>query len=93
MKYSKVLLIKEPRSLIFFIKYAFNHYNSGYKVKVADTVGAGDSFLGSFISQLVNHVNPQEAINFACAVGALVAQSEGANPNLYHKDIVAFMDS
>jgi fructokinase len=30
----------------------------------------------------LSNINPQEAIDFACAVGALVAQSEGANPIL-----------
>lgn len=67
-------------------------YNSGYEITVKDTVGAGDSFLASLISQLLNHVNPQEAIDFACAVGALVAQSEGANPILKSEDIKEFMN-
>ena len=68
------------------------YYNSGYLIKVIDTVGAGDSFLGALISQLLNKVNPQEAIDFACAVGAMVAQSEGANPVLLHSDIDAFIN-
>ena len=68
------------------------YYNSGYLIKVIDTVGAGDSFLGSLISQLLNKVNPQEAIDFACAVGAMVAQSEGANPVLLKSDIDAFIN-
>jgi len=68
------------------------YYNSGYLIKVIDTVGAGDSFLGSLISQLLNKVNLQEAIDFACAVGALVAQSEGANPVLLRSDIDAFIN-
>ncbi|MFH6769557.1 carbohydrate kinase [Gaetbulibacter aquiaggeris] len=68
------------------------YYNSGYLVKVKDTVGAGDSFLGSLISQLLNKKKPQEAIDFACAVGALVAQSEGANPNIKLSDIEVFMN-
>jgi len=68
------------------------YYNSGFQIKVADTVGAGDSFLGSLISQLLNEVNPQEAIDFACAVGALVAQSEGANPKITQAQINAFMN-
>ena len=68
------------------------YYNSGYLIKVLDTVGAGDSFLGSLISQLLNKVNPQEAIEFACAVGALVAQSEGANPILLRSDIDEFIN-
>ena len=68
------------------------YYNSGYIIKVIDTVGAGDSFLGSLISQLLNKVNPQESIDFACAVGAMVAQSEGANPKISKKEIEAFIN-
>tara|TARA_R110002049_G_scaffold130835_2_gene289379 strand:- start:15543 stop:16427 length:885 start_codon:yes stop_codon:yes gene_type:complete len=68
------------------------YYNSGYLIKVLDTVGAGDSFLGSLISQLLNDVNPQEAIDFACAVGALVAQSEGANPKITRSQINTFIN-
>ncbi|GAA4300803.1 carbohydrate kinase family protein [Aestuariibaculum suncheonense] len=68
------------------------YYNSGYLIKVIDTVGAGDSFLGSLISQLLNEVNTQEAIDFACAVGAMVAQSEGANPVLLRSEIDTFIN-
>jgi fructokinase len=66
-------------------------YNSGYKIKVADTVGAGDSFLASLLSQLLTGVAPQNAINFACALGALVAQNEGANPKISPETISEFM--
>jgi len=54
--------------------------NEGYPVKVADTVGAGDSFLASLITKLLTGNDPQKAIDFACAVGALVASKSGANP-------------
>ncbi len=66
-------------------------YNSGYVIDVVDTVGAGDSFLGSLISQLLNNENPQKAIDFACAVGAIVAQSEGANPKISKAEITSFL--
>ena len=67
------------------------YYNSGYKIKVADTVGSGDSFLASLISKLTNGEKPQKAVDFACAVGALVAQSDGANPIISDKEIYDFM--
>tara|TARA_R110002096_G_scaffold436068_1_gene666779 strand:+ start:12279 stop:13163 length:885 start_codon:yes stop_codon:yes gene_type:complete len=67
-------------------------YNSGFLIKVVDTVGAGDSFLGTLISQLLNNINPQKAIDFACAVGALVAQSEGANPKITESEIETFIN-
>lgn len=56
--------------------------NDGYQVQVADTVGAGDSFLAALITSLLTGKQPQEAIDFACAVGALVASSSGANPEI-----------
>ncbi|WP_343330470.1 carbohydrate kinase [Polaribacter staleyi] len=66
------------------------YYNSGYKIKVKDTVGSGDSFLASLISKLINGASPQKAIDFACAVGALVAEKEGANPIITEKEILDF---
>lgn len=66
-------------------------YNSGYKITVADTVGAGDSFLAGLLSKLLAGIAPQEAINFACALGALIAQEEGANPKISKESIKAFM--
>ena len=66
-------------------------YNSGYQIKVADTVGSGDSFLATLISNLLQKENPQKAIDTACALGALVAQKEGANPFVSAKEITDFM--
>lgn len=56
--------------------------NDGYVVKVVDTVGAGDSFLAALITTLLTGKTPQYAIDFACATGALVAASPGANPKI-----------
>jgi len=68
------------------------YYNSGYKIDVVDTVGSGDSFLAGLLSELLINSNPQEAINFACALGAIVAKNEGANPKISNKEINAFMN-
>ena len=67
--------------------------NSGYQIRVKDTVGAGDSFLASLISQLLKNVHPQKAIDFACAVGALVAGQEGATPSISDGDILKFINA
>ena len=61
--------------------------NEGHKVKVADTVGAGDSFFAGLISQLLMGEGPQESLDFACALGALVASKDGANPTILPKEI------
>ncbi|PIF71226.1 carbohydrate kinase [Flavobacterium sp. 2] len=65
--------------------------NVGYPVKVADTVGAGDSFLAALITSLLTGKEPQNAIDFACAVGGLVAEAPGANPEISQAQIEAVM--
>jgi fructokinase len=68
------------------------YYNSGYKIDIVDTVGSGDSFLAALLSKLLTNDEPQNAIDFACAMGALVAKNEGANPKITEKSIHAFMN-
>lgn len=65
------------------------HYyeHPGYKVKVADTVGAGDAFLAALIYGFISHKTPEEALNLACATGALVASKEGATPEYSVEEI------
>ncbi|WP_372753521.1 carbohydrate kinase [Mariniflexile sp.] len=78
-------------AILYFNETMF--YNSGYKVKVVDTVGAGDSFLASLIDKLLKGTAPQDAINFACAVGAIVASSEGPNPKIEDEVIQKMINS
>ena len=67
------------------------YYNSGYKIKVRDTVGAGDSFLASLLLKYLSGEPIQHALDYACAVGALVAGEKGANPRLDPEDIKRFL--
>ncbi|MFC3873067.1 carbohydrate kinase family protein [Neisseria musculi] len=64
----------------------------GYRVKVADTVGSGDSFLAGFTYKLLDNAPPQEAVSFACALGALVASYHGATPEISLEEIENFMN-
>jgi fructokinase len=68
------------------------YHNCGFKVKVIDTVGSGDSFLASLIVKLLDAKDPQNALNYACAVGAIVAQYEGANPIIQQSEIDEFLN-
>jgi len=67
------------------------YYNSGYFIKVVDTVGAGDSFLATLTARLLKGKSPQKSLNYACAIGALVAGQEGANPKLSDAEIKKYM--
>ncbi len=52
----------------------------GFKVKVEDTVGAGDAFLATFVSGLLLQQPMQSILEQACFIGAFVAGKRGANP-------------
>ncbi|OWW25759.1 carbohydrate kinase [Zobellia sp. OII3] len=74
--------------------YKDNFYqNKGYPIEVVDTVGAGDSFLASLTNGLIKMEDPQKTIDFACAIGAMVAGREGANPIFTPEEIQAFIKS
>lgn len=78
---SHICVTRGGEGAVLWIKGQF-YYNSGYLIKVKDTVGAGDSFLASLIYNITKEATPQYALDFACAVGAMVAGSEGANPKI-----------
>ncbi len=59
----------------------------GFKIQLADSVGAGDAFLGGLISAIIEGKSPEDAITYACAVGAFVASKEGATPDYNHSEI------
>ena len=80
----------EKGAILYYEKRFF--YCNGYQVKVADTVGSGDSFLATLIDVLLKRKDPQLAIDKACAVGALVAKSRGANPMISKVEIDTIMN-
>lgn len=68
------------------------YYNSGFFVKVLDTVGSGDSFLATLINHLLQKTDPLKSITYACAMGALVATFEGGNPQITNDQLEAFIN-
>lgn len=65
--------------------------NEGYVVDVRDTVGAGDSYLGTLVHNLLDGQDPQMALDMSCAVGSIVASKDGANPAISDADIENMM--
>ena len=66
------------------------HFHTGFRVEVADTVGSGDSFLAGLIYKLLNGASPDEALDFACALGAMVATHIGPTPTIETEEIERF---
>tara|TARA_R110001592_G_scaffold18337_3_gene76234 strand:- start:4027 stop:4911 length:885 start_codon:yes stop_codon:yes gene_type:complete len=85
-----ICVTKGGEGAILYYQNTF-YYNNGFKVEVVDTVGAGDSFLASLTDKLLKGVSPQVSIDFACAMGALVASRKGANPEIIKQDIEKFI--
>lgn len=71
--------------------YVFTHgvmsFQKTPKVKVADTVGAGDAFTGSFAAAILHGMSVAEAHKLAVDTSAYVCTQEGAMPSL-PKEIV-----
>jgi fructokinase len=64
----------------------------GFEVEVVDTIGSGDSFLASFISNFLQNVALENALVEACAVGAWVATHHGASPLISKEEIQLIMN-
>jgi ribokinase len=58
------------------------------RIAALDTVAAGDSFSAALTVALVEGQNPDDALNFACAAGAVAATRMGAQPSLPTRDEV-----
>ena len=88
---TEICVTKGKFGALFFQDGKF-YYNSGFKVKVEDTVGAGDSFLATFLHyKTENKLSIGESLVKACAMGALVASEKGPNPLISDERLLSFI--
>jgi ribokinase len=59
-----------------------------FKVPVADTTGAGDTFTGFYLSAVLQGKTIKEALQFATAAAALAVSSQGASSSIPTADAV-----
>jgi fructokinase len=89
-EFEAIIVTKGAEGAILNIDNLFYHHH-GYSVKVADTVGSGDSFLAAIISKLIDRSPPYEALDFASALGAFVASRSGGCPDYQLEDVITLM--
>ena len=59
-----------------------------YSVKVVDTTAAGDTFLGYFLTQALDHKSLTDALSLATAASSLCVQVMGASDSVpLRKDV------
>ena len=69
------------------------HRHTGFKVEVSDTIGSGDSFLAGFLNQLLSSSSTENALAFACGIGAFIATQPGACPQYEMSQITELINS
>lgn len=61
---------------------------NAFAVEAVDTTAAGDTYIGAFVSQLINKKSIKQAMEFASAAAALTIQQLGAQSSIPSKDMV-----
>jgi len=62
-------------------------YVPGHKVKMADSLGAGDAFAAGFIHMILNGASVAEACRLGNTLGALAAAKRGATATITRQEI------
>jgi fructokinase len=66
-------------------------YSPGYRVHLVDPCGSGDGFTAGFIHTLLDNKPLRDACRLGNALGAMVAQQEGATQPISCEEVMAFM--
>ena len=95
---SKCLLISKGSKGAEVLTEKDTYMHNSFKVKIKDTVGAGDSFYSGFLHCYLNLKSSDNdyihsALEFACACGALTCLKDGAiNGYKSEKDVYKFIN-
>ncbi|MBS1602134.1 MAG: carbohydrate kinase [Bacteroidetes bacterium] len=87
-----IVLTKGSQGSVMNTGGAF-YEHPGFTVEVADTVGSGDAFLAGLLHCLIQGLGPPDALEFASAMGALVASFNGPCPEYTRQSIYAIINN
>ncbi|MDF2158081.1 carbohydrate kinase [Algoriphagus sp. CAU 1675] len=85
-----ICITKGSKGAVIYQKGKFFEH-PGYKVKVQDSIGAGDAFLSGFVKTYLEKKSPNEILDFSCQLGAFIATQKGGTPKYSQDDIAQIM--
>ncbi|EPG4008372.1 ribokinase [Providencia stuartii] len=89
---SKVMITLGARGVWYSEKGSTGKIIAGFKVKAVDTIAAGDTFNGAYVTALLEGKSDAEAIVFAHAAAAIAVTRPGAQPSVpWRNEIDAFL--
>lgn len=89
-KINEVLISKGSKGALYY-NGEDNYFAPAVAIKVADTVGSGDSFLAGFTSKRIYNAPPKEIMERAVALGAFITSHHGACPDYEMEDFEKFL--
>ena len=73
---------------------SFTGHVPGSVVRAVDAVGAGDTFIGAFVTRLMEGAAPRDAARFACAAAAIAVTRRGAQSAIPgRREVNAFLEA
>lgn len=84
----RVVVTKGARGAAMYQRGVEMAWSNPPQVTATDAVGAGDAFVGAITVALLEGMEPQAALSFACAAGALACSRAGAQPSLGSREEV-----
>lgn len=88
----KTVLITMGSRGVWLSEYGKGQLISSFKVNAIDTIAAGDTFNGAFVTALLEGQTNQQAARFANAAAAIAVTRSGAQPSVpWREEIDAFL--
>lgn len=89
---SKVMITLGARGVWYSEKGSQGKIIAGFRVKAVDTIAAGDTFNGAYVTALLEGKSNEDAIVFAHAAAAIAVTRPGAQPSVpWRKEIDQFL--
>lgn len=89
---NEIILTKGSKGARYFVGSTSYNFPAVH-IKIADTVGSGDSFLAGFLSKRIQGRSPEEIMKQATSLGAFITSKSGACPDYTYEEFRTFREN